>query len=81
LINLFDIFQKLVVKSNIRPGIRYPALPDIRYPTDGIAGYLAKTVSGASLFFIQEVSSPVTKLMTRKFRGCCDDMTTFLLFC
>jgi hypothetical protein len=37
--------KNIVVKSSIRPDIRYPAL--------GLAGYPAKTVSGASLILIQ----------------------------
>jgi hypothetical protein len=43
--------QKLVVKPNIRPDIRYPALPDTRYRYTalGLDGYATKTVSGASL--------------------------------
>ena len=30
-------------------GYQYPATPDIRYPAFGLAGYPAKSVSGASL--------------------------------
>jgi hypothetical protein len=39
---IFDIFfQNIVAKPSIRPDIRFPAF--------GLAGYSAKTVSGASL--------------------------------
>ena len=54
----FDLTSyRLRKKPDIRypatPDIRYPATPDIRpdirYPAFGIAGYPAKSVSGASL--------------------------------
>jgi hypothetical protein len=50
--------KNIVAKTNIRLDIRYPALtgygirPDICYPAFGLAGYPAKTVSGASLIVI-----------------------------
>jgi hypothetical protein len=50
--------NNIVAMKNIRPDIRYPALtgygirPDICYPAFGLAGYPAKTVSGASLIVI-----------------------------
>jgi hypothetical protein len=42
---LFDILREVSV---VKPFIR----PDICYPAFGLAGYLAKTVSGASLIII-----------------------------
>jgi hypothetical protein len=40
-------------------------VPDIRYPAFGLAGYLAKTVSGASL----AITTPMVYVFTEKFVG------------
>jgi hypothetical protein len=51
--NLFCILPKIYLSRRISgriSGIR--PYPDIRYPALGLAGYPAKTVSGASLFTV-----------------------------
>jgi hypothetical protein len=48
-----NLYVEPDIRQDIRPDIRYPASPDIRpdirYPAFRLAGYPAKSVSGASL--------------------------------
>jgi hypothetical protein len=48
--NLFCILPKIYLSIFVRPDIRYPAF--------GLAGYPAKTVSGASLLFTPWIRDP-----------------------